>query len=40
MGLKLKEMKKDIGPGPKYNTERLTTYGKANRPAYSLASRH
>jgi hypothetical protein len=39
MGHKLGLARKDIGPGPKYHTENMTTYGKAHPPAYSLASR-
>ncbi|XP_044264356.1 outer dense fiber protein 3-like [Tribolium madens] len=39
MGSKLPLSRKDLGPGPKYNTEYMTNYGKAHPPAYSLASR-
>lgn len=40
IGLKVQKTKKDLGPGPKYNTEHMTSHGKANPPAYSIASRH
>nr|AEE61523.1 unknown [Dendroctonus ponderosae] len=40
MAQKLPLNRKDLGPGPKYNTEYMTPYGKAHPPAYSLADRH
>lgn len=39
MGLRLSALKRDLGPGPKYPLEKMTRYGKANVPAYSIKSR-
>ncbi|XP_030748201.1 outer dense fiber protein 3-like [Sitophilus oryzae] len=39
MGLKLGSTSKAMGPGPKYPIEKMTRYGKASPPAYSIKSR-
>nr|CAI5854883.1 unnamed protein product [Callosobruchus analis] len=39
IGMKLPFGRKDFGPGPRYDIQRMTRYGKASPPAYSMKSR-
>lgn len=39
MGLKLRDLGKPLGPGPRYDIHSMTPYGKASPPAYSMKSR-
>lgn len=39
MGITLQDLRKPIGPGPRYDIQNMTPYGRTSPPAYSMKSR-